>query len=143
MNVIFGQYLRPSIPSSSLSFPILRTLLLYKNDQVLCTQYHPKIFPVCTSGRLDYGCQLGSNNIRKPLGKEIQTSQLWQIMYGIWTNITVMDCDPQSVPRKIREAVHIRNSSGPSLMNRDSGLEIFYMWDTLFVKTLSSTPVHV
>ena len=54
-----------------------------------------------------------------------------------------MDCDPQSVPRKIKEAVHIRNSSGPSLMNRDSDLEIFYMWDTLFVKTLSSTPVHL
>ena len=60
---------------------------LYQCNSVVCTQYHEKIVQVCTSGRLDYGCQLGSNNTKKPLGKEIQKSQLWQNMYRTWTNI--------------------------------------------------------
>ena len=35
--------------------------------------------------------------------------------------------------KPIREAIHIRNSSGPGLMKGDRDLEVSYMWVTLFV----------
>ena len=145
MKLISGQYSRPPTPSDN-SFPILRTVFLCKNDRVLCTQYHARIVPVCTSGRLDCGCRLGSNNTRRPLkkgetDKSAVAKHVWDMSHNMdWSNTTAMDCDPQSLPRKIREAIHIRNSKGHSLINRDCGLEVSYMWDTLFEKTTSSNP---
>ena len=55
-----------------------------------------------------------------------------------WSDTTVTYYDPQSLPKKVRESIHIRNSTEPCLINRDCGLEVSYMWDTLFVKTTSS-----
>ena len=59
-----------------------KELFLYKNDRVLCTEYHARIVQVCTLGRLDCGCRLGSNNTRRALKKEKQTSRLWQTHMG-------------------------------------------------------------
>jgi hypothetical protein len=48
----------------------------------------------------------------------------------IGENTTITDNDPESMTRKVREALHIRN-----LMNRDDGLDIPYMWDSLLTIT--------
>ena len=70
--------------------------------------------------------------------KSAVAKHVWDMSHNMdWSNTTVMDCDPQSLPRK---AIHIRNSKGHSLINRDCGLEVSYMWDTLLEKTTSSNP---
>jgi hypothetical protein len=45
-----------------------------------------------------------------------------------WENASVIDRDPHTVSRKIKEAIHIRKNR--DLMNRDEGLETSHMWDS-------------
>ena len=46
-----------------------------------------------------------------------------------WDNITIIDKDVDSISRKVKEALHIRMNN--DLMNRDSGVDISHMWDSL------------
>jgi hypothetical protein len=65
--------------------------------------------------------------------KSAVAKHVWDMTHNIdWSNVTVIDRDPHSISIKIREAIHIRRSSGASLMNSDDGLETSCMWDTLF-----------
>ena len=61
--------------------------------------------------------------------------------YTDWANVSIIDRDSQTISRRIREAIHIRRSSGASLMNRDEGLELVHMWD-LLLNIMKSTKVQ-
>ena len=47
-----------------------------------------------------------------------------------WDNVSILDFEPHTKLRKVREAVHIKKRS--SLLNRDQGLDISNIWDPLF-----------
>ena len=81
------------------------------------------------TGAVDYGLVY--------LEKLIEMSQFCVVQtcsaianFSLSNNISVVDKDKDSIPRKIREALHIRPHGG-RLKNRDSGLEVSCLWDHL------------
>jgi hypothetical protein len=55
---------------------------------------------------------------------------VWDMQHSIdWENASVIDRDPHTVSRKIKETIDIRKNR--YLMNRDEGLETSHMWDSL------------
>ena len=66
------------------------------------------------------------------MDKSAVSEHVWNNNHNIdWANVSIIDRDSQIISRRIREAVHIRRSSGASLMNRDEDLELTHMWDSL------------
>ena len=64
--------------------------------------------------------------------KSAVSEHVWSHNHNMdWANVCIIDHDSQTVSRRIREAIHIRRSSGASLMNRDYDLELTHMWDML------------
>ena len=60
------------------------------------------------------------------------SEHVWNNNHDIdWANVSIIDRYSQTISRRIREVIHIRRSSGTSLMNRDEGLELTHMWDLL------------
>ena len=125
----FHTQIHPFPPKVSYSQPReIRSYVLHS--------YHAKTVVTTTLGRQVYVCQLGLNSTKMLSAREKRRSRLQRNMFGQhnilinWDNISVVDQDKDSIPRKIREALHIRRHGG-RLINRDSGLEISCVWDRL------------
>ena len=68
---------------------------------------------------------------RAEVDKSAVSEHVWNNNHNIdWANVSIIDRDSQIISRRIREAIHIRRSSGASLLNRDEGLELTHMWDS-------------
>ena len=68
---------------------------------------------------------------RGELEKSAVATHAWNLHHCVdWEGVSIIDQDSNTISRKIRESLHIRRRSG--LMNRDDGLEISHMWESLF-----------
>ena len=84
------------------------------------------------------GCRLSSrldkhkSAVRKGYTDQSAVAEhVWSQQHQIsWDNVEIVDHDQLTTTRRIREALHI--CRGVNLMNRDLGVEVSHIWDTLF-----------
>ena len=73
--------------------------------------------------------------------KSAVTEHIWFNQHSIaWDHVKILDQDSMTSARRIREALHIRKHS--NLMNRDGGVEVSHIWDSLLFSnwTITHTP---
>ena len=62
--------------------------------------------------------------------KSAVAEHVWLKQHSIaWDHVKILDQDSITSKRRIREALHIRKHS--YLMNRDGGVEVSHIWDSL------------
>ena len=62
--------------------------------------------------------------------KSAVAEHVWSNQHSIdWNHVEILDQDSITSTRRIREALHIRKHS--NLMNRDGGIEVSHIWDSL------------
>ena len=73
------------------------------------------------------------DSVRKgEIEKSAVAEHVWNIHHtNNWDNVTIIDKDKYAVSREIRDAIYIRRNT--ELMNRDRGIDISPMWDSLHV----------
>ena len=62
------------------------------------------------------------------------------MIFITWDHVIILDQDAITTKTKIREALHIHQHT--NLMNRDVGVEVSHIWDSLVTSNKSTTYLH-
>ena len=92
------------------------------------------------------GCHLSTrikqhrDAVRKGLtDRSAVAEHVWSLQHSIsWDEVEILDQDPSTKSRRIKKALHIRQHS--NLMNRDGGVEVSHVWDSLYSYTPLTQP---